>query len=202
MSTFQKEVVIDGKGHLLGRLASIVAKQLLNGQKIVVVRAEEINITGPFFRNKLKYMAFLRKRCIVNPKRGVFHFRAPSRIFWRTVRGMVPHKTPRGAAALERLRVFEGVPPPFDKQKRLVVPAALRVLRLSPGRKYTVLKRISSEFGWKYQDVVERLEEKRKTKSHAYYEKKKALLRIRGQAAKKVEGDLSKVTETLALYGH
>lgn len=38
--------VIDGKGHLLGRLTSIVAKQLLNGKKIVVVRAEEIVISG------------------------------------------------------------------------------------------------------------------------------------------------------------
>jgi large subunit ribosomal protein L13Ae len=28
---FEKELIIDGKGHLLGRLASIVAKQLLNG---------------------------------------------------------------------------------------------------------------------------------------------------------------------------
>ncbi|MDA9099211.1 uL13 family ribosomal protein [bacterium] len=28
-------VVIDGRGHLLGRLASIVAKQLLNGQHVV-----------------------------------------------------------------------------------------------------------------------------------------------------------------------
>ena len=35
-----------------------------------------------------------------NPKRGLHHYRAPSRIFWRTVRGMLPHKTPRGAAAL------------------------------------------------------------------------------------------------------
>ncbi|KAJ3187089.1 60S ribosomal protein L16B [Gaertneriomyces sp. JEL0708] len=202
MSTFQKEVVIDGKGHLLGRLASIVAKQLLNGQKVTVVRAEEINITGPFFRNKLKYMAFLRKRCIVNPARGVFHFRAPSRIFWRTVRGMVPHKTPRGAAALERLKVFEGVPPPYDRKKRMVVPQALRVLRLSPGRKFTVLKRISSEFGWKYQDVVARLEEKRKTKSKAYYEKKKALLRIRVQAEKKVAGELTAEKQTLAAAGY
>ncbi len=39
-------VVIDGKGHLLGRLASIVAKQLLNGKKIVIVRAEQIVISG------------------------------------------------------------------------------------------------------------------------------------------------------------
>jgi large subunit ribosomal protein L13Ae len=39
-------VVIDGKGHMLGRLASIVAKQLLSGKKIVVVRAEQILISG------------------------------------------------------------------------------------------------------------------------------------------------------------
>ena len=49
-----QEIVIDGKGHLLGRLASIVAKQLLNGQKVTIVRCEEINMTGPFFRNKCK----------------------------------------------------------------------------------------------------------------------------------------------------
>lgn len=32
-------------------------------------------------------MSFLRKRCNVNPARGPFHFRAPSKIFWKTVRG-------------------------------------------------------------------------------------------------------------------
>ncbi|KAL2915771.1 60S ribosomal protein L16A [Polyrhizophydium stewartii] len=198
---FEKEVVIDAKGHLLGRLSSIVAKQLLNGQKVVVVRAEEINMSGSFFRNKIKYMAFLRKRCVVNPSRGPFHFRAPSRIFFRTVRGMIPHKTPRGAAALERLKVFEGVPPPYDKQKRLVVPAALRVLRLAPGRKFCTLKRLSSEFGWKYNDVVARLEEKRKAKSSAYYEKKKALIRLRAAAAKKAEKELTPVAKTLTSFG-
>jgi ribosomal protein uL13 len=48
----QSQVIIDGKGHLLGRLASITAKQLLNGQKVVVVRTEQINISGEFFRAK------------------------------------------------------------------------------------------------------------------------------------------------------
>ncbi len=69
---------------------------------------------------------------------------------------MIPHKTPRGAAALERLKVFEGVPPPYDKQKKMVVPQALRVLRLQPGRKYCTVGRLSHEVGWKYQDVVAR----------------------------------------------
>lgn len=40
-----------------------------------------------FFRNKLKFMAFLRKRCNVNPARGPFHYRAPSKILWKTIRG-------------------------------------------------------------------------------------------------------------------
>jgi len=48
---------------------------------------------------------------------------------------MVPHKTPRGAEALGRLKAYEGIPPPYDKTKRMVVPSALRVLRLKPRRK-------------------------------------------------------------------
>ena len=77
----------------------------------------------------------------MNPKKsGPFHHRAPSKILYRAIRGMVPHKTARGAAALERLKLFEGVPPPYDKKKRMVVPEALRVLRLKPGRKYCTVK--------------------------------------------------------------
>ena len=147
-------------------------------------------------------MKFLNKRCVVNPARGPFHFRAPSRIFYRAIRGMVPHKTARGAAALERLKVFEGVPPPYDTVKRMVVPDALRVLRLSPGRKYTILKRLSSEMGWKYSDVVDTLEAKRKTVSKAYYEKKKELTRLKAKAEKSQAKELAKVDAQLLKFGY
>lgn len=43
-------ILIDGKGHLLGRLAAIIAKTILNGDKVIVVRTEQINISGNFFR--------------------------------------------------------------------------------------------------------------------------------------------------------
>ena len=55
-------VIIDAKDHMLGRLSSYVAKMILNGKRVVVVRCEEINISGNFYRNKLKYLDFLRKR--------------------------------------------------------------------------------------------------------------------------------------------
>ncbi|KAI5804367.1 ribosomal protein L13 domain-containing protein [Geopyxis carbonaria] len=198
MSTFEPVVVIDGKGHLLGRLASTVAKQLLNGQKIVVVRCEALNISGEFFRAKLKYHAYLRKATRFNKTHGPFHFRAPSRIFYKAVRGMVAHKTARGKAALDRLKVFEGIPPPYDTKKRMVVPQALRVLRLKPGRKYCSVGRLSSEFGWNYGDVVSRLEEKRKTRSEAYYAKKKTLAKKLNAAKREVSTN----AEELAQYGY
>merc|ERR1712193_347588 len=105
-----KPVLIDGRGHLLGRLASTVAKFILSGNKVIVVRCEGINISGNFYRNKLKYLKFLRLRCNVKPLRGPFHFRAPGKIFWRTVRGMIPHKSERGKDAMKRLQTFEGDP--------------------------------------------------------------------------------------------
>eukprot|EP00127_Corallochytrium_limacisporum_P000045 Clim_evm24s2 gene=Clim_evmTU24s2 len=199
---FEKVIVIDGKGHLLGRLASIVAKEILSGQNVVVVRCEEIEQTGKFIRNKLKYLSFLRKRTNVNPDKGPIHFRAPSKIFWRTVRGMIPHKTQRGKAAMDRLKVFDGVPPPYDKMKRMVVPDALRVLRLRPDRKYCKIGRISHEVGWKYQDVVATLEEKRKVKAQAYYERKKELAKIRSQAEKNKASELEGINGELAQFGY
>ena len=47
---------------------------------------------------------------------------------------MLPHKTKKGKEALQRLKVFEGIPSPFDKVKRMVVPSALRQLKLKPRR--------------------------------------------------------------------
>ncbi|KAJ1955381.1 60S ribosomal protein L16A [Linderina pennispora] len=199
---YTKVHVIDGKGHLLGRLASVVAKLLLNGQKVVVVRCEEMNVSGSFYRNKIKLQNYLHKRCLSNPKKGPFHFRAPSRTFYRALRGMIPHKTARGEAALARLKVFEGVPPPYDKQKRMVVPRALRVINLKPGRKFTTLSRMSTEIGWKYQDVVADLEKKRKVRAQAFYERKKALTNLRAKAVAAKEADLAPIKEQLAVFGH
>ncbi|KAK8815441.1 hypothetical protein WA158_003658 [Blastocystis sp. Blastoise] len=171
---FQKEVVIDCRGHLVGRLASIVAKEILSGQRVVCVRCEELNICGSMMRNKVRFAAFMRKHMNTNPSKYFYHFRAPSKIFYRAVRGMVPHKTPRGGMALARLRVFEGIPAPFDKVKRMVVPQALTNLRLRPDRKFIRLGDLSSQFGWKYDAVIKKLEDKRKTRALEYYKSKKA----------------------------
>jgi len=202
MGFTDKPIVIDARGHLLGRLAAVVAKTLLHGQRVVVVRCENINISGSFYRNKLKYLEFLRKACNVAPDRGAFHFRAPSKIFWRTVRGMMPHKTHRGKESLQRLKAFEGVPPPYDKVKRQVVPSALRVLKLKPRRAFCEVSRLSAEVGWKYQDVISTLEQKRKIKSNKFYNKKKTDDKLRKQAIASLGKKLERHQKTIESLGH
>ena len=85
---------------------------------------------------------------------------------------MVPHKTARGAAAMGRLKVFEGMPYPYDQRKRMVVPDALKVLRLKARRNFCSLGDLAEATGWTKKDLVSRLEDKRKVKSAKYYELK------------------------------
>jgi large subunit ribosomal protein L13Ae len=45
-----KRIVVDAHHHMLGRLSSIIAKELLNDQRVVVVRCEEICMSGGLVR--------------------------------------------------------------------------------------------------------------------------------------------------------
>lgn len=197
---FQGTVVIDGKGHLLGRLASIVARELLNGQEVVVVRCEEIDISGTRHRNRKNFQNYLRKRTNTNPKWGPFHFRAPRMIFHKAVRGMVPRKTKRGEEALGRLKAFEGVPPDYAKVKRMVVPDALRITHLRPTAKYTKIGDLAGEMGWKYGALIRSMEETRKVTSAAEYEKRKADAKLKQQAETKA--DLTEANKVLEASGY
>ena len=48
---------------------------------------------------------------------------------------------------------------------------------------YCSLGRLSHEVGWKYQDVVETLEAKRRVKAEAYHKKASAVAKIRQQVS-------------------
>jgi len=197
---FHKEVVIDGKGHLAGRLASYVAKLLLSGQRVVVVRCEKIMLSGSLFRNRVKFMEYLGKYFHSNPRRFFHHFRAPSMMFHKAVRGMVPRKDVRGECALDRFKVFDGIPSPYDSKKRQVVPDALKIVRLKPFRPFCVLGELASQVGWKRDGILKKYEEKRQKKAEKYHElksKKDALM----TKARSSEG-LKAVNDALAKLGY
>ncbi|CCD17222.1 unnamed protein product [Trypanosoma congolense IL3000] len=169
-------IVVDLKDHVLGRAAAVVAKQLLLGKKITAVRCEQLTISGSEIRNKIKYLQFLRKRKLSNPKLGPFHHRSPSDVFIRTVRSMLPRYTKRGQRALRQLVAYEGVPVNVVRTGgRVVIPKAQRHYCYRKERRFTVLGNMCKHVGWKYSDVVKKLEAARVEKAGRYYKKMEGL---------------------------
>jgi large subunit ribosomal protein L13 len=106
--------IIDADNVVLGRVASVIAKRLLNGEEIVVVNAEKALILGS--REHI-INDYLHKRARRHQRKGPFFPKKADQIFKRTVRGMLPYQKPRGREALKRLKVHIGVPPEFEGKK-------------------------------------------------------------------------------------
>jgi len=111
-------MIIDGEGLVLGRLASTVSKKLLSGERVTVLNAEKIIISGNKEWAYAKYKQRLDRASISNPRRmGPKYPRRPDDIFRRTVRGMLPYKQHKGREALKGLKVHVGVPLEFESEE-------------------------------------------------------------------------------------
>lgn len=148
-STQAKTLIIDATNQILGRLASIIAKKLLEGYKVVVVNAEKAVVSGEPKRVIMGYKLLEKVRTLRNPyKSGIKRPKAPHNILKRTVRNMLPIDKPRGRNAYKRLIVYTGVPPELeDKKQEFIRFKEADVSRLR--NKYITLLELSKHLGWR-----------------------------------------------------
>ncbi len=138
--------VFDAEGMILGRLASHIAKLLIEnekpgkGEEIFVVNAEKAIIVGSK-DTILKRYHFLRD--VGTQRKGPFYPRLPDQILKRTIRGMIPYQTPRGRTAFRRLRTYLGVPRELKEEQIRVVESA----RETHAIKKMTLKELSQYLG-------------------------------------------------------
>jgi large subunit ribosomal protein L13 len=141
-ATKTSAAVVNGDGLILGRMCSLVAKRLLNGERVIIVNAEKTVLSGKKKSKVAEAKEFLE---VGAPERGPFHSRRPDRIVRKTVRGMVPWKQPKGKTAYKRLKVFMGVPEELkDRQMETLSEAEASKLR---GPHFT-LAELATEIGW------------------------------------------------------
>ena len=107
-------IVYDATDKVLGRLASVVAKQLLiarkagNPLRIIVLNSDHAIVSGLRSRVLADYDF---KYKLNHPRKGPFFPRMPDQIMKRTVRGMLPYqKNSSGRNAVKDLRVMIGCP--------------------------------------------------------------------------------------------
>ena len=146
MADANSPIVINGDGHIAGRLCSNISKMLLNGQRVVIINAEKILISGRrksiFFENKKR----LEIGSIFNPKHGPFHPRRPDTYITKMIRGMLPREKTTGIQAKKRLRVYISVPDKYEKIQSISVKNAKATKSVSY---YTTIGELcSSTMGW------------------------------------------------------
>ncbi len=145
-------LVVDANEQILGRMASIVAKRLLDGESVSVVNSEGCVITGDPVRVYEKYKTKFDLSRTTNPRRGPFFPRTPDRIVSRAIRGMLPWSKPNGKEAFRRLRVYRGVPESLAESDKVSFPEASSS-RLNRG-KYTTVGEISLALGVRKEAVA------------------------------------------------
>ncbi len=138
----ERTVIIDATGLILGRMASTIAKQLLQGETIIIVNAEKAAISGKRLSILRETKEFLE---VGHFRKGPYHHRRPDRIVRRTIRGMLPRKKPKGQQAYKRLKVFLQLPEEFKGKEIQTIPKASAKDLKCP---YITVGELAKEIGW------------------------------------------------------
>jgi large subunit ribosomal protein L13 len=124
----KKWVMIDAKGLVVGRLATIVALRLRGkhlpiftphvdcGDNVIIINAEKVVFTGKkrekkIYRHHTGYIGGIKERTA----KSIFEGKFPQRILEKAVQRMLPHG-PLGRRQLGNLRVYAGPDHPHVAQ--------------------------------------------------------------------------------------
>ena len=141
-----RPIVVDVTNHIAGRLASHVAKLLIQGNRVTLVNCEKIMYSGSRDNLIAEYRAFLEINSIINYKHGPIHYRRPDTIIAKMIRQMLPFdRKPSGKTAYARLRTYIGAPNDTKPIEKIQFEKALIKREASD---YTSLAEICRVIGW------------------------------------------------------
>ena len=143
-------VLIDATNHRVGRLATRVAKMLLENKNVIIVNAEKAVFLGEFKKVVDKWKQWMEIRTLTNPRKGPFHHTRPDLFLKRRIRGMLPSywKHKRSRVVFKRLKVYIGVPKQYEKAQKITIDDAL-IDPTSGKYKFVYLEDLCRELGWR-----------------------------------------------------
>ncbi|MGY5147521.1 MAG: 50S ribosomal protein L13 [Candidatus Nitrosopumilus sp. bin_7KS] len=141
-----RPIVVDATNHIAGRLASNVAKLLMQGHRVSVVNCEKIMMSGTRSNQIKEQREFLEINSIINYKHGPVHYRRPDTLMAKMIRQMLPYdRKPSGKEAHQRLRTYIGSPQEIKSLEKIQFEKAL--IRKTASN-YTALSELCRIIGW------------------------------------------------------
>ncbi|MDH5416041.1 MAG: 50S ribosomal protein L13 [Nitrosopumilus sp.] len=141
-----RPVVVDGTDHIAGRLASNVAKLLIQGNRVSVVNCEKIMMSGTRANQIKEAREFLEINSIINYKHGPVHYRRPDTMMAKMIRQMLPFdRKPSGKESYQRLRTYIGSPKEIKSLEKIQFEKA--IIKRSAAN-YTSIGELCRVIGW------------------------------------------------------
>lgn len=137
--------VYNADGILLGRLGSLVAKDLLLGEEVKILNCEKVMISGA---KKKTFVDMKQKQDRRGyPLKSAKRPRSSEMFVKKSIRGMLPWRTTRGKEAYSRLKCYIGVPEEFSSKKAITVEKAS--YKKLPNLKYITVEEVIKHLGGK-----------------------------------------------------
>ena len=136
-------MIIDVKGLLMGRVATVIAKKALEEEELIVINCNDVVTSGNF---KDVVAHFKKKFELGGSGWGPYYIRDPARMFKRTIRGMLPWKRTRGREAFRRIKCYNTTPVEFKG-----TPVTFKEFHISnhSNPKHTSLGEVCKQLGGK-----------------------------------------------------
>ncbi len=134
-------MIINAENMILGRLATEAAKKALLGEEIIIINSDKAIVSG---KKKEVIARYKQKYARGVPSKGPFILRSPDRLVKRTIRNMLPYKTPRGREAYKRIKCYVGVPAEYEGKETISVGKKKEELA---NNYYVTIREISKNLG-------------------------------------------------------
>ena len=134
--------VIDASNRVIGRLASEIAQEALDGEEVKVVNSEEAVISGDTDQVLEEYKQKVDRGV---RDRGPHYPKRPDKMLKRVVRNMVPYKKERGKEAFSNIKTYLEVPIDLEDEVEEIDTKSGDELK---NKNYVKLGKVSRHVGW------------------------------------------------------
>lgn len=137
--------IYNGEKMILGRLASLAAKDALLGEEVVVVNCSKAIISGKKANTFKHEKERLDRKGY--PLKSAKLSRLPEKFVRRSIRGMLPWKHSRGKEAFKRVMCYRNLPAEYEG-KMMITDDRISVEKL-PTLKYVSVGKVCKQIGGK-----------------------------------------------------
>ena len=82
----------------------------MEGQEVIILNISKAVISGHKKDTVARAKVKLSTRTLASQDKGPKHFRRPETYAKRALRGMLPHKIPKGKNAYKRVKIYSDIP--------------------------------------------------------------------------------------------